>query len=95
MDPKTTKDILDLTKQSISTFYNIGQMARYMYLYTLEKELQKDNLVQVNACELAQNRDKMIQHACLAGLGILGLFAFGISALQTREETNRMIPSHN
>lgn len=95
MDPKTTKDILDLTKQSISTFYNIGQMARYMYLYTLGKELQKDSPVQVSESGLSQNRDKMIKYTCLAGLGILGLFAFGISALQTREETNRMIPSHN
>ena len=83
------KDYLDIAKQGISTFYNIGQMARYRYLYTLEKELQKENLVQVNACELAQNRDKMIKHACLAGLGILGLLAVGIAGLtsyKTRQQ---------
>jgi len=44
-------------------------MARYRYLYTYGKELQKDCPAQVNACELAQNRDKMIKYTCLAGIG--------------------------
>lgn len=56
-------------------------MARYRYLYTFGKELQKDGSVQVNACELAQNRDKMIKYTCLAGLGTLGLLAFGIAGM--------------
>ena len=85
MDRRNTNDVEELTKLSLKTFLNIGQMARYRYLYTLEKELQKDNLVQVNACELAQNRDKMILHASLAGLGIIALFAFGIAGLISRE----------
>ena len=84
MDTKRN-DFAELTRLGLSTFLNIGQMARYRYLYTLEKELQKDSLVQVNACELAQNRDKMIKYTCLAGLGIVGLLAFGVAGLISRE----------
>lgn len=60
-------------------------MARYRYLYTLEKDLQKDCPAQVNACELAQNREKMVKYTSLAGFGVLGLFAFGIAGLMSRE----------
>lgn len=85
MNSTKSNDIAELTKLSLSTFSNIGQMARYRYLYTLGKELQKDSFPKVNACELAQNKAKMIFHTCLAGLGILGLFAFGIAGLMNRE----------
>lgn len=59
------KDYLDITKQGISTFYNIGQMARYRVDYLVRN----------------QNKEKMIKHACLAGLGIIGLLAIGIAGL--------------
>ena len=85
MDRTKTNDVEELTKLSLKTFLNIGQMARYRYLYSLGKEMQKDGLVQVNACELAQNRDKMIKYTCFAGLGALGLLAFGIAGLYSRE----------
>lgn len=85
MDSSKTKDILDLTRLSLSTFLNIGQMTRYRYLYTLEKESQNNSLVRVNACELTQIRDKMIKHACLAGLGIIGLLTIGITGLASRK----------
>ena len=85
MDRRKTNDVAELTKLSLRTFLNIGQMARYRYLYTLGKELQKDSPAQVNACELAQNRDNMIKYTCLAGLGALGLLAFGIAGLISRE----------
>ena len=81
MDRTKTNEVAELTKLSLKTFLNIGQMARYRYLYTYGKELQKDFPAQVNACELAQNRDNMIKYTCFAGLGILGLFAIGISSL--------------
>lgn len=84
MNPNKVNEILDLTKQVISTGYYIGQMTRYRYQYTLDKELQNDNLVPVNACELTQNRDKMIKYTCLAGLGVLGLFAIGIAGMNNR-----------
>ena len=58
MDTTKTNDVAELTKLSLKTFLNIGQMARYRYQYTLEKELPTDCPAQVNACELAQNRDK-------------------------------------
>ena len=59
-------------------------MARYRYLYTYEKELQKDFPAQVNACELAQNREKMIKYTSLAGLSALALLAFGITGMINR-----------
>ncbi len=85
MDTTKTNDVAELTKLSQKTFLNIGQMARYRYQYTLGKELQKDSLVQINARELAQNRNKMIYHTCLAGLGVFGLLAFGIAGLISRD----------
>lgn len=85
MDTTKTNEVAELTKLSLKTFLNIGQMARYRYLYTYEKELQKDFPAQVNACELAQNRDKMIKYTCLAGIGALGLLAFGIVGLISKE----------
>ena len=85
MDTTKANDVAELTKLSLRTFLNIGQMAQYRYRYTLEKELQKDSLVQINACELTQNSNKMIYHTCLAGIGILGLLAFGIAGLMSRE----------
>ena len=59
MDRRNTNDVEELTKLSLKTFLNIGQMARYRYLYTYGKELQKDFPAQVNACELAQNRPEI------------------------------------
>lgn len=85
MDRTKTNDVEELTKLSLKTFLNIGQMARYRYLYTYGKELQKDCPAQVNACVLAQNRDNMIKYTCLSGLCIAGLLAFGIAGLISRE----------
>ena len=62
MDTTKTSDVAQLTKLSLSTFLNIGQMALYKYQYTLGKELQKDSPVQSNACELAQNKANMVFH---------------------------------
>ena len=85
MNTTKTNDVLDLTKLSLTTFLNIEQMMQYMYLYYKGKELQNDSPSQVNAYELSQNRDKMIYHSCLAGIGALGLLAFGIAGLISRE----------
>ena len=85
MDTTKRNDIAELTRLGLSTFLYIELMARYRYLYSLEKELQKDNPVQVNAYELAQNRDEMIKYTCLAGLGVLGLLTIGIAGLISKE----------
>ena len=69
MNSTDTKDYLDIAKQGISTFLNIGQMARYRVDYLMRK----------------QNRDKMIKYTCLAGLGILGLLAIGIAGLTSNK----------
>lgn len=82
MNPTKIKEVLDLTKQGLSTFYYIGQMTRYRYQYSLGKELQNDSSIQVNTSELTHNRDEMIKYTCLAGLGILGLLAIGIDGLK-------------
>lgn len=63
------KDYLDIAKQGISTFYDIGQMARYRVDYLVRN----------------QNRDKMVKHACLAGLGIIALLAIGITGWASRK----------
>ena len=81
----TIKEYLDLTKQGLSTSYNIGQMAQYRYRFVLGKELQNDSTIQVDISELTQDRDKIIKHACFAGLGIAGLLAIGITGLISRE----------
>lgn len=73
-----------LTRLGLSTFLNIWQMAQYRYQYAQEKERQKDSPDQANADELAWNRDKMIKYAGFAVLGIVGLFAIGISSLNRR-----------
>ena len=85
MNTTKTNDVLDLTKLSLTTFLNIEQMMQYMCLYYKGKELQKDFPARVNACELAQNRDKMIYHSCLVGIGAFGLLTFGIAGLISRE----------
>lgn len=85
MNTTKTNDVAELAKLTLSTFLNIGQMAQYRYQYTLGRELQKDFPAQLNACELAQNRDKMIKYTSLAGIGVLGLLAFGIAGLISKE----------
>lgn len=84
MDTTKTNDIAELTRLGLSTFLHIGLMAQYRYQYALGKELQKYNPVQVDADDVAQNRDKMIKYACFAGVGILGLFAIGFSGLNRK-----------
>ena len=69
MNSTEIKDYFDIAKQGISTFYNIGQMTRYRVDYLVRN----------------QNRDKMIKHACLAGLGIVGLLTIGITGLYSRK----------
>lgn len=85
MDCRNTNDVPELAKLSLRTFYNIGQMTHYRMQYLEEKNLQDVNPAQVNASQLAQNRDKMIMHTCLAGLGVAALLAFGIASLIGRE----------
>lgn len=78
------KDVLDLTKQGLSTLYNIAQMARYRYLYILGKDSQNDGSIQ-NTSELNQNKEKMMKYTCLAGLGILSMLAIGICGMRSKE----------
>lgn len=71
MDRTKTNDVEELTKLSQTTFLNISQMAHYRLRYAQAGD--------------AEDKENIIYHTCLAGLGILGLFAFGIASLVNRE----------
>ena len=71
MDSTKTKEVLDLTRLGLFTFLNIGQMTRYRVDYLVRN----------------QNRDKMMKHASLVGLGIISLFAIGILGLNCQKRT--------
>ena len=77
-----TNDVADLVKLGLTTGYYSAQMARYKTQYVLEKE--SHNKIQTS--ESNENRNNTIKYACLAGIGILGLFAIGIAGLK---ESNR------
>jgi len=61
------KDVINLIKNSASTFLNIAQMAQYRMRYVQERD--------------AEDKEKMYIHAFLAGVGILSLLTIGISGL--------------
>lgn len=71
MNTKKKHDVAELTKLSLSTFLNIAQMTQYRMRYAQRMD--------------AEDKEKMIYHTCLVGLGILGLFAIGISGLISKE----------
>ena len=81
-----TNDVTELAKLSLSTFSNIAQMTYYRTQYLTEKELRHENALQISTHELEQNRDKMILHTCLAGLGVIALFTFGIASLNSQNK---------
>lgn len=85
MESTTKKDSLDLTKQGMSTFYNIAQMVHYRVRYLTEKESFNDNAARISINDLNQDRDRMVRFACLAGLGVAGLLAIGIAGLSNRK----------
>ena len=71
MNTTKTNDVAELTKLSLSTFLNIAQMTQYRMRYAQRMD--------------AEDKEKMIKYTCLAGLGTLGLLAFGIAGLISRE----------
>ena len=61
------KDIINLVKDSASTFLNIAEMTQYRMKYVQDRD--------------AENREKMYKHAFLAGAGIAYLLTIGIAGL--------------
>ena len=85
MERTKTNDVDALMRLSLSTFLHLGLMAQYEHQYILGMESQKEIPIQANARELVQNRDKMIFHACFAGLGAFALIVSGIAGLASGE----------
>ena len=72
------RDIINLMKDSISTFLNIAQMTQYRMKYVQDKD--------------AEAKEKMYKHAFGAGVGIFTLLAIGIAGLvDSRMNYNRTL----
>ena len=61
------KDVINLIKDSASTFLNIAQMTQYRMKYVQERD--------------AEDKEKMIKYTILSGLGIACLLTIGITGL--------------
>ena len=71
------KDVINLVKDSASTFLNIAQMTQYRMKYVQERN--------------AEDREKMIKYTILSGVGILSLLTIGIMGLvESRKSDNRV-----
>lgn len=72
------KDIINLVKDSASTFLNIAEMTQYRMKYVQDKD--------------AEAKEKMYKHAFWAGVGIFTLLAIGIAGLvDSRMNYNRTL----
>ena len=61
------KDIINLVKDSASTFLNIAEMTQYRMRYVQDRD--------------AEAKEKMCKHALIAGVGILSLLTMGVLGL--------------
>lgn len=68
------KDVINLIKDSASTFMNIAEMTQYRMNYLQDR----DN----------QAKEKMYKHALLAGVGIFSLLTIGILGLMESRKDN-------
>ena len=71
------KDVINLVKDSASTFLNIAEMTHYRMKYVQERDVGA--------------REKMYKHVFLAGVGILSLLTIGIMGLvESPKSDNRV-----
>jgi len=69
------KDVINLIKESASTFLNIAEMTQYRMRYVQDRD--------------AEAKEKMYKHAFLAGVGILSLLTIGVWGLmESRKNGN-------
>lgn len=61
------KDVINLIKDSASTFLNIAEMTQYRMRYVIKGD--------------TEDKKKMCKHAFLASAGIVCLFMIGIAGL--------------
>ena len=72
------KDVINLIKDSASTFLNIAEMTQYRMRYVQNRD--------------AEAKEKMYKHAFLAGVGILSLLTMGVLGLmESRRNDNRVL----
>lgn len=72
------KDVINLVKDSASTFLNIAEMTQYRMRYLQDRD--------------AEAKEKMYKHAFLAGVGILSLLTMGVLGLmESRRNDNRAL----
>lgn len=72
------KDVINLVKDSASTFLNIAQMTQYRMKYVQERD--------------AEDKEKMYKHAFFAGVGILSFLTMGVLGLmESRRNDNRAL----
>ena len=71
------KDVINIVKDSASTFLNIAQMTQYRMKYVEERN--------------AEDRKKMIKYTIFSGVGILSLLTIGIMGLvESHKSDNRV-----
>lgn len=70
------KDVINLIKDSASTFLNIAQMTQYRMKYVQERD--------------AEDKEKMYKHSFLAGVGIFSLLTMGIMGLMESRKNDNM-----
>ena len=71
------KDVINLIKDSASTFLNIAEMTQYRMRYLQERD--------------SVDKEKMYKHAFLTGVGILSLLTMGVLGLmESRKNDNRV-----
>lgn len=70
------KDVINLIKDSASTFLNIAHMTQYRMEYVQNRNREA--------------KEKMYKHAFLAGVGILSLLTMGIMGLMDNSKGGMM-----
>ena len=74
------KDVINLIKDSASTFLNIAQMTQYRMRCLQNKD--------------AEDKEKMYKHAFLAGAGIVCLLTIGIVGLIDNCKNKSRVPRY-
>ena len=75
-------EIASTAIHGVSAMYNIGQMARYRYMYFQEQNAYMSGGPGASCLFMEQYRREMWKHTVLASIDILSLFLKGISGMR-------------